>query len=169
MWTSTQFGQPTSAGGMRSLQTHVAFEVCNDARDLASADSSWTICLAAAPQARGPQQVGENKNPGEPQSFTLKVQSNLVVEAVEVKDKQGNFIHGLTAKDFVLTEDGAPQTIRYCEHQNLSETAKPLPPKTPATERRYDLQPAGARRRSRRKRWTTSATRISGCWPCTST
>jgi hypothetical protein len=50
------------------------------------------------------------------QGFTLKVQSNLVVEAVEVKDKQGNFVQGLTAKDFVLTEDGAPQTIRYCEH-----------------------------------------------------
>jgi len=81
-----------------------------------------------------PQQVGQNKTADEPQSFTLKVQSNLVVEAVEVKDKQGNFIHGLTAKDFVLTEDGAPQTIRYCEHQDLKETAKPLPPTTSATE-----------------------------------
>ncbi|HEY1803595.1 MAG TPA: VWA domain-containing protein [Terracidiphilus sp.] len=81
-----------------------------------------------------PQQVGENKGAGEAQSFTLTVKSNLVVEAVEVKDKQGNFIHGLTAKDFVLTEDGAPQTIRYCEHQDLKETAKPLPPETPAGE-----------------------------------
>ena len=72
--------------------------------------------------------------PASTQSFTLTVKSNLVIEAVEVKDKQGNFIHGLTAKDFVLTEDGAPQTISYCEHQNLSETAKPLPVETPATE-----------------------------------
>ena len=56
------------------------------------------------------------------------------MEAVEVKDKQGNFIHGLTAKDFVLTEDGTPQTIRYCEHEDLAETAKPLPAETPATE-----------------------------------
>ena len=58
------------------------------------------------------------------------MRSNLVIEAVTVKDKQGNFVHGLTAKDFVLTEDGAPQTIRYCEHQDLTETAKPLPLET---------------------------------------
>ena len=51
-----------------------------------------------------------------------------------MKDKQGNFVHGLTAKDFVLTEDGTPQTIRYCEHQDLTETAKPLPVETPSTE-----------------------------------
>ncbi len=51
-----------------------------------------------------------------------------------MKDKQGNFIPGLTAKDFVLTEDGTPQTIRYCEHQNLTATAKPLPVETSASE-----------------------------------
>jgi len=73
------------------------------------------------------QQVGQNQTSGVPEGYVLKVQSNLVVEAVEVKDKQGHFVHELTAKDFVLTEDGATQTIRHCEHQNLSETAKPLP------------------------------------------
>jgi len=80
------------------------------------------------------QQVGQNQTPVELQNYTIKVQSNLVVEAIEVKDKQGHFIHGLTAKDFVLTEDGAAQTIRYCEHQDLSETAKPLQPITAANE-----------------------------------
>jgi VWFA-related protein len=91
------------------------------------------LLLAAAVGSR-PQQVGENKVPGQTQSFTLTVKSNLVVEAVTVKDKQGNFIHGLTAKDFVLTEDGTPQTIRYCEHQDLKATAKPLPVQTSADE-----------------------------------
>ncbi len=81
-----------------------------------------------------PQRVGQNNSSGEAQGFTIKVQSNLVVEAVEAKDKQGHFIQGLTGKDFVLTEDGVPQTIKFCEHQNLSETAKPLPPMTSATE-----------------------------------
>ncbi|MGB0082561.1 MAG: VWA domain-containing protein [Terracidiphilus sp.] len=93
----------------------------------------FALLLVAAAGSR-PQQVGQNETPGQPQSFTLKVQSNLVVEAVEVKDKQGKFVHGLTAKDFVLTEDGVPQTIKYCEHQDLSETAKPLPPMDPSTE-----------------------------------
>ncbi len=91
------------------------------------------LLLLAASGSR-PQQIGQNKVAGETQSFTLTVQSNLVVEAVEVKDKQGNFIHGLTAKDFVLTEDGAPQTIRYCEHEDLAATAQPLPAETPANE-----------------------------------
>jgi VWFA-related protein len=98
-----------------------------------SAVGVFFVLLAAAVGAH-PQQVGANKQPGEAQGFTLTVKSNLVVEAVEVKDKQGNFIHGLTAKDFVLTEDGAPQTIRYCEHQNLAETAKPLPAETSKNE-----------------------------------
>jgi VWFA-related protein len=94
----------------------------------------FALLLGFVAQGARAQQVGQNKNANEPQSFTLKVQSNLVVEAVEVKDKQGKFIHGLTAKDFVLTEDGVPQTIRYCEHQDLAETAKPLPAMTSATE-----------------------------------
>jgi VWFA-related protein len=89
------------------------------------------LLIAAGAHA---QQVGQNQTPVGAQSFTLKVNSNLVVEAVEVKDKQGHFIHGLTAKDFVLTEDGAPQTIRYCEHQDLSSTARVLPAMTAANE-----------------------------------
>jgi len=91
------------------------------------------VLLLTAAVASGAQQVGQNKGPGETQGFTLTVKSQLVIEAVEVKDKQGNFIKGLTAKNFTVTEDGAPQTIRYCEQQNLSEIAKPLPVET-ATE-----------------------------------
>ena len=94
------------------------------------------VMLLAAAMASGPfaQQVGQNKGPGETQNFTLTVKSQLVIEAVEARDKQGNFIRGLTAKDFTLTEDGAPQTIRYCEPQDLNEIAKPLPAETPASE-----------------------------------
>jgi VWFA-related protein len=95
---------------------------------------SALILLLAAAGSLGAQQVGQNREPGEAQGFTLSVKSQLVIEAIEVKDKQGNFIKGLTARDFTLTEDGALQTIRYCETQNLSEIAKPLPAETPATE-----------------------------------
>jgi hypothetical protein len=95
--------------------------------------AALALFLAVTAMAR-PQQVGQNANPAEPQSFTLTVNSNLVVEAVTVKDKQGNFIHGLTADEFELTENGVPQTIRYCEHQDLSQTAKLLPASTPRNE-----------------------------------
>jgi len=72
------------------------------------------------------QQIGQNKTAQAEQEFTLSIQTQLVVEAVVAKDKQGNPIHGLTAKDFSVAEDGVPQTIRFCEHQDLT-TAKRLP------------------------------------------
>ncbi len=72
--------------------------------------------------------------PGQAPGFTLSIQSQLVVEAVTVKDKQGNFVEGLTAKDFVVTEDGAPQTIRYCEEESLAQNVKPLPEEPPRDE-----------------------------------
>ncbi|HTW46759.1 MAG TPA: VWA domain-containing protein [Acidobacteriaceae bacterium] len=73
------------------------------------------------------QEVGTNKTADTPQLPTLSVNVQLVVEPVVVKDKRGNFIPGLTANDFEVTESGVPQTVRICEPQNLAETAKPLP------------------------------------------
>jgi VWFA-related protein len=90
--------------------------------------------LFACAMSAGAQTIGTNKAPGAAQGFTLTVQSQLVVEPVTVKDKQGNFVHGLTAKDFTLTEDGAPQTIRYCEHESLSQDVKPMPVESPDQE-----------------------------------
>jgi len=52
----------------------------------------------------------------------LSVRSQIVIETVVVKDKKGNSIDGLTAKDFTVTEDGVPQTIRFCEQQTLPST-----------------------------------------------
>ena len=69
----------------------------------------------------------------------MSVKVQLVVEAVVVKDKQGNPIHGLTAKDFAVTEDDVPQTIKFCEHQDLAETAKPLPVSKRSERRSEDL------------------------------
>src|SRR5438874_13076177 len=68
----------------------------------------------------------------------VKFQANtqLVVEMVSVKDKNGKVIEGLTAKDFTVTENGTPQTIRFCEFQKLEETLKPAittPPPQPDT------------------------------------
>jgi VWFA-related protein len=75
----------------------------------------------------GAQTIGGNTVPGQTESYTFKLNSQLVVETVVVKDKKGQLVGGLTAKDFVVTEDGAPQTIRIFEHQSLSKESTPLP------------------------------------------
>jgi VWFA-related protein len=51
--------------------------------------------------------------------------TQLVVETVIVKDKNGKPIEGLTAKDFIITEDGTPQTIQFCEFQKLDAPEGP--------------------------------------------
>ena len=81
------------------------------------------------------QQIGSNKSADQPDSYKLTVQSQLVVETVVVKDKGGRFISQLTAKDFTVTEDGAPQKIRFVEHESLPIDATPLPPSNPDDER----------------------------------
>jgi VWFA-related protein len=93
-----------------------------------------SILVALAASLAGAQQVGQNKPADGSQGFTISLKVQLVVEAVVVKDKDGKTIPGLTAKDFTLTEDGVPQTIRICERQNLVEQSKPLPVIKPGTE-----------------------------------
>src|ERR1700744_183911 len=90
---------------------------------------AWSVVLAAlgAGLGAGAQQTGSNQMQGQNGTFTLTVNSQLVVETVVVKDKQGKFVPGLTAKDFTVTEDGEPQSIRIFEHQALSTENTPLP------------------------------------------
>jgi VWFA-related protein len=74
------------------------------------------------------QQVGENKQSGDTHTFSVTTQ--LKIETVLVKDKNGNAVEGLTAKDFTVTEDGVAQEIKFFEYQKLEEiiNAEPLPP-----------------------------------------
>ncbi len=51
---------------------------------------------------------------------TFRTTTRLIVQSVFVKDKEGKPIEGLTAKDFVITEDGQPQDIAFVEYQRLA-------------------------------------------------
>src|SRR5580692_7161868 len=75
------------------------------------------------------QQTGTNTKPGDTPA-TFSATTNLVVEAVVVKDKSGKEVEGLTAKDFTITEDGVPQVIKFFDYEKLPETMNttPLPP-----------------------------------------
>jgi VWFA-related protein len=95
--------------------------------------SLLTILLLATLGAEA-QQIGQNAAPGQNDTPTLSVRSQIVIETVVVKDKKGNTIDGLTAKDFALTEDGVPQTIRFCEPQSLPSTLSDVPLKPAGPE-----------------------------------
>ncbi|HEU5339801.1 VWA domain-containing protein [Edaphobacter sp.] len=51
------------------------------------------------------------------QSFpTIKVETNLIDTNFSVRNASGQLVHGLSKNDFTVTEDGAPQTIRFFFH-----------------------------------------------------
>jgi Ca-activated chloride channel homolog len=52
------------------------------------------------------------------QAPVFKVDTNLQSIAVQVTDKQGNYVHGLADSDFTLLEDGRPQKIAFFESQS---------------------------------------------------
>lgn len=105
-----------------------------------------------------PAQVGRNRSADSP-TPTFQSTTQLVVETVPVKDKDGKPITGLEAKDFVLTEDGVPQQIKVFEYQKLDEA--PPAAALPGTYRATPLsrlsrtqvapeQPGDLRHRNRR-------------------
>jgi VWFA-related protein len=92
-----------------------------------------TMLLGAA--AAAAQVVGQNTQPvAGSGAFTMSVSTKLVIEAVNVKDKQGKPIKGLTAKDFTITEDGVPQQISFAEYQELPSAPAAPPAKSAAPE-----------------------------------
>ena len=59
--------------------------------------------------------------PAQSQAPVFVANANLQSIAVQVADKQGNDVKGLTASDFTLLEDGRPQKIAFFEAE-----AKPV-------------------------------------------
>ncbi|HXC95055.1 MAG TPA: VWA domain-containing protein [Edaphobacter sp.] len=57
-------------------------------------------------------------------TFTLKVQSEIVLTNVVVRDKKtGEVVKGLKASDFTILENGKPQSIASFDYQNVDEAA----------------------------------------------
>jgi VWFA-related protein len=57
-------------------------------------------------------------------TFTLKVQSDIVLTNVVVRDKKtGEVVKGLKASDFTILENGKPQKIASFDYQNVNEAA----------------------------------------------
>jgi VWFA-related protein len=98
--------------------------------------STVLLLILASTLAAGAQQQQQQPASKQDQPFTLQVSTQLVVETVVVKDKDGKNIEGLTEKDFTVTEDNVPQTISVFQFQKMDETpvaaASPAAPAAPA-------------------------------------
>src|SRR6188474_1924430 len=74
-----------------------------------------------AQQQQPPQPSGQI-----PQA-TFRAATRLIVHTVTVKDKDGKPIEGLTAKDFVITENNEPQEVAFAVYQRLEGEADATP------------------------------------------
>jgi len=87
--------------------------------------TSLTLALTLAAFAVAP--VRAQQQPSTTQSqYTLKVNSDLVLTNVVVRDKKtGEVVRGLTANDFTLLENGKPQHISTFDFESVDQ-ATPL-------------------------------------------
>ena len=115
----------------------------------------WTLVLVGAAQQAPPRSQQTAQQPQDkPQVLTatkgttkFTASATEVVEDVILKDKSGKPITGLTAKDFIVTEDGKAQTVKFCQFQTLEEEVAPPAPAAPAPAMAVKddlLQPTGS-------------------------
>ncbi|HTR38019.1 MAG TPA: VWA domain-containing protein [Bryobacteraceae bacterium] len=86
------------------------------------------LCCLAAP---GQQQQTQNAPTVPDTGLRISTTTQLVVEDVLIKSKDGKPVLGLKPSDFTITEDGKPQKISVFEFQTL-EQEQPVAPPAPA-------------------------------------
>ena len=78
--------------------------------------------LAGTPVVGQAQQP--TQRPDASGTFTMKVQTDIVLTNVVVRDKKtGEVVKGLKQSDFTILENGKPQTIATFDYQNVDEAA----------------------------------------------
>src|SRR6185503_16020018 len=72
---------------------------------------------------------------------TFTASTQLVVEQVSVKGKEGKPVEGLKKEDFTITEDNKPQEIKFFDYEKLAETPSEAPAPALQTEHAADVAP----------------------------
>jgi VWFA-related protein len=99
-------------------------------RSITAALLTWAVVVTAqqAPPQQSKGQPAAKSAAGQTQpatgqkgAFKFNATAQLVVEDLIIKDKSGQPMTNLTAKDFVVTEEGKTQDVKICEFQKLDE------------------------------------------------
>ena len=95
-----------------------------------------TIALAACSLVLLAAQVPDVSSPTPPQATAppsvIRVQTNLVLVRVVVRDSHGNAVTGLSQSDFQILDNGKPQTISFFSADGAA--AQPAPAGAPSVE-----------------------------------
>jgi len=63
------------------------------------------------PQKKALEPISKSNSKSESDLEVIKIETSLVSNDLLVMDSKGNFVSGLSEKDFVITEDGQPQQV----------------------------------------------------------
>jgi VWFA-related protein len=93
-------------------------------RNFLSSAISIVLAMLMPPSlvAQQPQQQPQPQ-PDQQSSYTVKVNSDLVLTNVLVRDKTGAVVRGLTAEDFAIEENGKPQQIASFDFEDVDRAA----------------------------------------------
>ena len=81
------------------------------------------LVLALATGTVHPTAQQQQQQPPERPRFESSAGVSIVSVDVVVRDSSGNIVRGLTAKDFIVSEDGKPQKIETFSFQEISASA----------------------------------------------
>jgi VWFA-related protein len=95
------------------------------------------LALAAQSQKSGVQSRVQESTA----TATFKTTTQLVVEQVTVKGKDGKPVEGLKKEDFTVTEDNKPQEIKFFDYEKLEDVPAEAPAPALQTEHTADVSP----------------------------
>jgi VWFA-related protein len=110
-------------------------------RQFLAAALSASLALSTVTAQTASQQPEASKD--QKGLYRFRVETELVLVNVVVRDKQGNFITGLTKDDFTLLEDGKPQRVSSFDFENLDTT--PLAAASGPSQQNVTEQPSPAK------------------------
>jgi len=85
---------------------------------------AWLMVASAQQQGA---QTGTSAPAGQKNSYKFESTTQLVIEDVIIRGKDGNPVPDLKASDFTVLEDGKPQKVSVFEFQRLEDEAVPAP------------------------------------------